>query len=150
MKEKDLQAIFGRKNTVHGVFELKMVKGTSKAFEDVEDHQIEALLRVSGDEGVYHKVADQTIGRKGGFGASLKKPFDCFFLKNTPAFVVPIWYVPRKRKTAYYIPIKWFLALREDVMSGITTGKPRKSFTEAMALAYSEKVLELQEPKKKS
>lgn len=142
MKEKDLQAIFGRKNTVHGVFELKMVKGPSKAFKDVEDHQIEALLRVSGNEGVYHKVADQTIGRKGGFGASLKKPFDCFFLKNTPAFVVPIFYVPRKRKTAYYIPIDDFIIMR--VMAD------RKSFTEEMARAHSYHVVELQEKKKKS
>lgn len=148
MKEKDLQAIFGKKNTIHGVFELKMVKGPSKAFNEVEDHQIEALLRVSGHEGVYHKVADQTIGRKGEFGASLKKPFDCFFLKNTPAFVVPIWYVPRKRKTAYYIPIKWFLNMREDALNGILDGRPRKSFTEDMARAFSEYVVELQEKKK--
>lgn len=115
MKEKDLQTLFGRKNNLHGVFELKIVKGRSMPFNAVQDHQIKALIDASGT-GLYHKISDASYE---------KKPFDCFYLVSTPAYVVPVWYVPRKRKTAYYISIEWFLWAREK--------SDRKSLTEEMA-----------------
>lgn len=125
MKEKDLQTLFGRKNKVHGVFELKIVKGKSMPFSAVADHQVNALKDVSGT-GLYHKISDASYDRK---------PFDCFFLCDTPAYVVPVWYVPRKRKTAYYIRIDTFLSAWSN--------SERKSLTEDTAKLCADYSIEL-------
>lgn len=103
MKEKNVQVIFGKNNTIHGVFELKLCKGNSQSFKSVANHQVEALLKASG-EGMYHKIQDEPFGRTQ-YRFTKPKPFDCFFLKNTPAFVVLCWYTPRKKKEFHYIEI---------------------------------------------
>lgn len=120
MKEKDVQTIFGKKNQVQGVFELKLVKGLSFAFDRVADHQVKALTEVSSGSW-YYKIPDSPVSW-GGRRFSATKPFDCLMLKNAPAYVVLIWYVPRKRKTAYYIKIEDFVKYRD--------GSSRKSMRE--------------------
>lgn len=109
-----------------GVFELKLVKGKSLPFSAVEKHQITALLAASSGEGCYHKLSDESSGQK---------PFDCFNLAVVPAYVVPVWYIPRKRKTAYYIPIHDFILMRDRA--------DRKSFTEEMAEEHASLIVEL-------
>jgi hypothetical protein len=107
MKEKNVQVIFGKNNTIHGVFELKICNGTCQLFKSVREHQVEALLKASG-EGLHYKIADMPQSFYGGnknFRFVAKKPFDCIFLKNTPAFVVLCWYTPRKKKEFHYIEI---------------------------------------------
>lgn len=133
MKEKDLQIIFGRKNKKIGAFELKMVKGISIPFSRIEEHQILSLAECE-KKGLYHKIADQTIG-KFGYGSSMKKPCDCFNTPPMPAYLVIIWYVPRKRKTAYYIRINDFVSM------AINT--ERKSATEKMCADCCEDIVEL-------
>ena len=125
MKDKDLQTLFGRKNNIHGVFELKIVKGRSMPFNAVQDHQISALLDANGT-GLYHKISDASYE---------KKPFDCFYLVDTPAYVVPVWYVPRKQKTAYYIRIDSYMSVWDKA--------ERKSLTEEMARECADHVVEL-------
>jgi len=125
MKEKDVQTLFGKKNQLTGVFELKLCKEKSLPFEAVAAHQVKALLRVEG-EGLYHKISDMSMG---------EKPFDCFYLAELPAYVVPVFYIPRKQKTAYYIRIKNFIKMMK--------GADRKSFTEVMARGNAEMVMEL-------
>jgi hypothetical protein len=125
MKERDVQTIFSRKNTTIGCFELKLVKKPSMPFDAVEDHQIKSLLAVELD-GLSHKISDMSAGQK---------PFDCFRLAGIHGYVVPVWYVPRKRKTAYYIRIQDFLAIRHTV--------ERKSLTEEMAKQIAELTLDL-------
>lgn len=39
-----------------------------------------------------------------------KKPFDSFLIANYPAYIVVLYYIPRKPKVIYYIPIKSFVA----------------------------------------
>lgn len=108
VKEKDIQTIFGKKNKLDGVFELKLLKGSSIRFDAVKDHQIEALMAVSGEEGLYHKINDLPVfpGCKTRFASP--KPFDCFYLKNIPAYIVICVYTPRKKKLFCYImPEAW-------------------------------------------
>jgi len=111
VKEKDVQTIFGKKNKLDGVFELKLLKGSSIRFDAVKDHQMEALTAVSGEEGLYHKINDLPVfpGCKTRFASP--KPFDCFFLKNIPAYIVICVYTPRKKKLFCYVtPKVWQLA----------------------------------------
>jgi len=132
MKEKDIQQIFKKKNKHFGIFELKLCKGTSMAFDHVADHQIEALLAVSGEEGLYHKIADSPVSW-GGQRFTKKKPFDCLVLKNQPAYVVICWYIPRAKKEFHYIPIKSFIEKR--------TMANRKSITKQMSIEIAELTL---------
>jgi penicillin-binding protein-related factor A (putative recombinase) len=134
MKEKDIQQIFKTKNKKQGVFELKLCKGTSMAFDHVADHQIEALKTVSTDEGLYHKIADSPVSW-GGQRFTKPKPFDCFVLKNIPAYVVICWYIPRVKKAIHYIPVQQFIEKRNSV--------ERKSITEEMSAEIAEEVVQM-------
>jgi penicillin-binding protein-related factor A (putative recombinase) len=110
MKESQIQSLFGKKNTLHGVFELKLCKGKSIRWDSVKPHQIEALKKVK-EKGLYHKITDSLpkFGHSEHLRFTSKKPFDCFYLKNTPSFVVVCFYIPRKQKTCYYIDIDSYL-----------------------------------------
>lgn len=59
-------------------FELKWAKGDSIPFSALRPHQKDSLLAAKHGRLVY-KIADDSIGFK---------PFDCFALKGTDAFVV--------------------------------------------------------------
>jgi len=142
MKESDVQRLFGKQNRLFGAFELKFTKGKSISFEAVAAHQIKSLLAIS-NNGLYHKLIDPPIfpGMKTRFNAP--RPFDCFNLKDIPAYIVAVFYEPNKKKTAYYIPIEDYVMMQEQVEAGNMGGKPRKSFTEPHAEAYATHVLEL-------
>lgn len=113
-QEKDFQKEFGKMNKLGGVFELKITKKKSFIFDWVKPHQIRALTRASSDVGCYHKISDYSPNAK---------PFDCFNIVNTNAYVVVMFYEPRKNKSVYYIPIDEFLALQVITL-------PKKSIKE--------------------
>jgi len=132
MKESDFQTAFRDKNTIHGVFELKFCKGKSLPFSALAKHQEEALLAASSPEGLFHKITDQPIFAGSKVRFTKPKPFDCFRLRNMDAFVVVMWWVPRKKKKVYYIRIQnWILARKEA---------RRKSITEKIAYRYAIKI----------
>jgi hypothetical protein len=120
MKEKDFQSKFGKwikehKETldiIPAVYELKLEKGNSFAFDKVKEHQIKALLEAK-HIGLYHKIADQTIGKGGKFGMTLKKPFDCFYVKGIKSFVVIGFYTPRQKIEAVFMDIDKFIETRK-------------------------------------
>lgn len=62
-----------------GAFELKQTTGNSIPFSSVAEHQIDALLAARSDKGILYKAPDDSRGIK---------PFDYFYLRNTPSFVV--------------------------------------------------------------
>ena len=126
MKERDFQAEFGKRNLIIGVFELKFCKGKSIRFDSVAEHQEAALLAVEGD-GLYHKITDQPFLKDMNF--QRKKPFDCFNLAGIPAYVVIMWWIPRKKKNVYYIPINKWCCFRDKA--------DKKSITEEMAAAIA-------------
>lgn len=126
MKERDFQSEFGKRNREIGVFELKFCKGTSIRFDAVAEHQEAALLAVSGS-GLYHKITDQPFLKDMNF--QRKKPFDCFNLVYIPAYVVVMFWEPRKKKNVYYIPIKNWLSAKAEIS--------RKSLTEPMIAALA-------------
>ena len=101
MKEKDFQTLFSRANTIPGVFELKLTKTKSLAYSKVEPHQIKSLLAANTEKGCSFKISDMSME---------KKPFDSFRISNYPAYIVVLYYIPRKPKVIYYIPIKSFVA----------------------------------------
>ena len=103
MKENQIQTLFNRQNEIIGVFELKLCKDKRLNFKKLDRHQELSLLAVEGD-GLTYKISDMSADRK---------PFDCFRLANMPAYVVIVWYKPRRPKVAYYIRIKDFIELRE-------------------------------------
>jgi len=131
VKEKNFQSEFKKNNRMTGMFELKLCKGASLPFSSVKPHQEKALLAATTMEGLYHKLADQPVSAIKGANVrfTLPKPFDCFLVKNTPAYVVIMFYVPRKKKTVYYVPIGDFLEMKDSVK--------RKSMTEAILEVYA-------------
>lgn len=128
MKEKDFQTLFGKRNTIHGVFELKFTKGKSLPFNSLAEHQEKSLLKVT-QGGLYHKISDFPIFSGSGVRFNRPKPFDCFFLTQTMAYVVVMWWIPRKKKNVYYIKIEDWIETRSRAS--------RKSITEDMALKSS-------------
>lgn len=144
MKEKNIQSLFSvyiKNNPPDSsmVWELKLEKGTSMLFSKVKDHQIKALLEAE-KIGLYHKIADQTIGRGNTYGFTLKKPCDCLFVRGE-AYVVIVFYTPRKPKIALWIRIKAFV---DEIKSS-----DRKSLTEKRAIEIAEKSCQLKTMKKK-
>ncbi len=128
MKESNFQTQFGKRNSIHGVFELKFTKGKSIAFNALAEHQEKALLAVSGN-GLYHKISDFPVFANSGVRFNRPKPFDCFYLSQTMAYVVVMFWIPRKKKNVYYIKIEDWIEMR--------TRADRKSATEEMILKHS-------------
>ena len=125
MKESNFQTEFGKRNSHEGVFELKLCKGTSLPFSSVAEHQEEALVAASSERGLFHKISDSPFFPNKKMRFTKPKPFDCFCVKDYPAYVVIMWWVPRKEKNVYYISIDTWLGLKENA--------GRKSITEEMA-----------------
>lgn len=120
MTEKQLYPLFRNKlrernlpNT--SVFELKIVKSKRFALSSVHEHQIAGLLGAL--QGLVLRIADQPFV-KGGY--QQKKSFDMVWFNRADAFVVPVFYLPRKKKTAYLIPVKSF---QEHVKSHVKSLK---------------------------
>jgi hypothetical protein len=129
MKEKHFQTEFGKRNKMIGVFELKFCKGKSLPFSALAEHQEKALLAASSSSGLYHKISDFPMfaGSKVRFNSP--KPFDCVYLSNMDAYVVIMWWVPRKKKNVYYLWIRDWIDMRNEA--------GRKSATEEMADSYA-------------
>lgn len=98
-----------------GAHELKFTSGKSIPFAAVKEHQVASLLRAKHGQ-VVHKISDMALGFK---------PFDCFILKESTAFVVLMFYVLKQRRKCYAIDIDDFIAERER--------SDRKSITESKA-----------------
>ena len=103
------------------VYEAKMVKTKSFRLASVAKHQVEGLLGAL--HGLWYKISDSPIyaGNKSRF--TFKKPFDAIWIKADEAYVVPIFYTPRKRKTAYLIPVKEFAKILGKSVKEADLGK---------------------------
>ena len=116
------------------VIELKMCKGNTMPFNQVKEHQIEELKQAQNGN-LYHKIADQTFGRAGSFGQTLKKPFDCMNIYKAEAYIVICYYKPRQKKEFIFIDVDDFVDLEKE--------SDRKSLTEDMAKVISTKIIKL-------
>lgn len=125
MKEKQIQTLFGKwlqenPRPHASAYELKLARGSTLPFSAVREHQVTALLAVK-REGIYHKIADQTIGRNNTFGWTLKKPFDCVWLNGLNAYLAVIFYKPRQPKVLYCIDIEdWIKETKTSLKKSIT------------------------------
>lgn len=147
MKERDIQRIFGKWIQANPpdettVYELKMVKGRSLGLDAVRPHQIPALKKAEG-RGIYHKISDSPIfkGMKTRFTAP--KPFDCLYIREATAYLVIMFYKPRRPKECLFVtPRAW------EIVSGLAMESGRKSVTEEQLVAVADKVVEIREPEK--
>lgn len=118
MKEKNFQSRFSKwlKYRYQGTacFELKITKTSSIPFNDVKEHQLNALLNAKHNH-IEFKIPDDSIGQK---------PFDCFRLEKVPSYVV-IQYYRHGQDEFIMIDIDDFI--KEIEIS------PRKSLTEDRA-----------------
>lgn len=65
---------------ISGAFELKQTQSNALAFDQVKEHQLEALMAVRhAKTGFLYKAPDDSRG---------VKPFDMFYLKSASAYVV--------------------------------------------------------------
>lgn len=103
------------------VYELKICKQKRLPFSSVQPHQREALEQVEEGHFVW-KITDNPIFTGSQTRFHTKKPFDSFCFVRAKAYVVFFWYVPRKPKYFYKIPIRRFLELE--------AGHTHKSLTE--------------------
>jgi len=129
LREKDFQTEFGKRNKIAGVFELKFTKGKSLPFSALAEHQKRALIAACGSDGLYHKISDFPIFSKSKARFNRPKPFDCFYLSQTMAYVVVMFWVSRKKKNVYYIKIEDWIRMRDRAN--------RKSATEEMCLKHA-------------
>lgn len=60
-------------------YELKQTTSSSIRFDAVSEHQIDCLMACKSDKGFFYKISDESRGFK---------PFDGFFFRNSPAYIV--------------------------------------------------------------
>lgn len=107
-----LRANGAKRNIISAPWEAKHSRGKdSIPFADVPEHQRNALLACTTDKGFCYKISDQS---------SDTKPYDGFFFRNSPAYLVFAY-----TKKFYIISIHNFL--HEDKVS------KRRSLTEERA-----------------
>ena len=119
-QEKDFQREFNKFLKYSwddtSVFELKICKGKSLPFSAVKEHQVNALIAAHRDKIIY-KIPDD------GFD---QKPFDCFMIRRAFAYVVILFYVPRKEKKFYMIDIdNWMIEVQYSKRKSITEERAR-------------------------
>ena len=136
MVEKNFQSIFknwlgANMPEVTSVYELKLEKGKSIAFSRVYDHQVIGL-RMAKYGGLYHKIPDSPVSY-GGARFNKPKPFDCFVLRNAEAYIVILFYEPRKDKEVFFIDVDAWIVERDS--------STRKSLTKDRAREISSKVV---------
>ena len=129
-KEKDFQGRFNKWLKYHwmkksAAFELKICKKKSLSFSAVKSHQIDGLLHAKHGS-VVKKLSDIDPAQK---------PFDCFILANVMAFVVILFYEPRKQKEAFLIDIDDFVEERDK--------SNRKSITKERGAELSKYIIRI-------
>lgn len=134
MKESNFQTEFGKKNKLEGVFELKFCKGKSLPFNVLAEHQKDALSDISSPRGLYYKLSDFPIFAGSKMRFNKKKPFDCFRLEQIDAYVVVMFWIPRKKKMVYYIAIESWLLMKALAQ--------RKSATEGMCAESADYIVD--------
>ena len=91
-----LMARGAKHNVQSAPWEAKHDRGKGRIpFADVPEHQRDALFACTTDKGFCYKISDQSSG---------KKPYDGFFFRNSPAYLVFAY-----EKNFYLISIHNFL-----------------------------------------
>jgi hypothetical protein len=136
MKESNFQQKFyewikDNQPELSAAYELKICKSSSIPFDSVKEHQIEKLRQVK-QKGLYHKISDVPFGHANGFRFHKPKPFDCLFVRGD-AWIVILFYKPRKKKEALFIDVDKFVEESKTVT--------RKSLTEARAREIADNIV---------
>ena len=126
-QEKNMQSLFTKWLKNNGkesaAYELKITHTNTLPFSKIAPHQYTELLKVRMGVQV-HKISDSAIGYK---------PYDCYSLYRSPAYLVVMFYKPRQKKKAYLIDILDLLEIKE------TPGK--KSLREEDCIKYGKEII---------
>lgn len=90
--------------THSSAFELKVARGKKFYKRQLETHQERALKMVTTNNGVYHKISDQSIN---------SKPFDSFLLKGDGYVVIYF----EESKMWYFIHINTYIEIKETSLT---------------------------------
>lgn len=95
-------------------FELKLSKKPSIPFSEFtrQEQQLPSLQACRTSKGSYHKISDQSMG---------KKSYDCFIIKNALSYFVIMYYLKRGDKE--------FIMIEPDVLELEMQVSVRKSLT---------------------
>lgn len=127
-QEARFQTIFGHylkaNKSIQGFFELKQTDKDSVPYSSVRDVQYNSLQAISSPTGLYWKIPDDSMSAK---------PCDCFYFRNTPAWIVILY---RRTNKFYIISIDNFIFYRDNRAK-------RKSLTEEEAQSIATKEVQL-------
>lgn len=132
--------------------ELKVVKGLDEnkvmsiRFDRVMDHQLEALISAGTEKGLIQKIPDMPkpflkkcyANPKCVLKFNPKKPFDCFYISGGAGYIVILFYIPRKKKTMYWIHPDNFIGHREMFYQ-----VGRKSIRETEIATFAEATIDM-------
>lgn len=105
--------------------ELKITKGKSLPYSALKEHQLYGLNKCNHGTLVW-KLSDMDMRMK---------PFDAFILQKVDAYIVIMFYEPRKKKVAYIISVyMWEFTKKHS---------KRKSITEAECEKIAHKIINL-------
>lgn len=102
-----------------GVFELKVSKTSSIPFSAVKEHQIDALSAVNNGSGLAYKISDESSGYK---------PFDSWFLIDTPAYVVIMFQANERGQEEFFMisPQRWMYEQEKSDRKSLTEQRARE------------------------
>jgi len=111
-----------------GLYQSRPLWG--RIFTQVAEHQIEALTQAK-QGNLYHKITDSPVswGMNTKMRFTAKKPFDCMNIYKAEAYIVIVYYKPRKKKEFIFIDVDDFIKEQEN--------SDRKSLTEERAKLIS-------------
>jgi hypothetical protein len=139
VKEADVQTKFNQYVKARwpkgrsAAFELKIVKGLSLPFSNVQEHQVAGLLASKIGKLVY-KIPDAGLG---------KKPFDSMVLSETEAYVVAIFYRERQYTKAYLIDVEvWVTESETSSRASLTEERAQEIASDVFILkeSYQDKI----------
>lgn len=100
MTERKFQSLFTKWLKANApwsaAYELKLTNTSRLPYRSVQEHQIQALRRAK-LEVLAFKISDMALGYK---------PFDCFSLVKAGAYIVVMFFEPRKRHMCYMIDVE--------------------------------------------
>lgn len=91
-----------------GGIEVKVMKGTSIAFDRVAPHQVAALRQITSTQGLYYKIPDAM------HGTGVRRPFDIIHVSEFAGWVLIVYYVPRAPRRMFFFSVEKWVDLAES------------------------------------
>lgn len=104
-----------------GPYEFKQTSKSSIPFSSVEEHQVASLIACKSDKGFFYKISDESRGHK---------PFDGFYFRNSPAYIVI-----RFPKSFEIIDVEMFVReSKSSIRRSLTAGRAKEISIRSVSL----------------